>query len=293
MDATISPSSPAPPPRAPPGCDPPVASLWPNIAHCWDLLASPLRPAPEDLVFYSAEIRQWSQARGAPRVLLLGVTPELYNLPWPAGTDLLAVDRSQPMIDHVWPGPRDRVCCADWQTLDLPAASRDIALCDGGLHLLSYPAGQTQLVRTLARVVAPGGLILLRLYTPPAVRESPRRVLDDLLAGRISNLNVFKVRLNTALQNDAAEGVKLADAWDAFNQVAPDQGALARRLGWSPTHTQVINLYHHNPTRYHFVTQEQTAALFCRDPGGFELLRVHVPTYELGGQCPLLVLRRL
>jgi SAM-dependent methyltransferase len=266
--------------------------LWPTAAHCWHLFGSPLRPAAEDLGFYEAETREWCRTRGVPRVLLLGMTPELYRLLWPDGTDLLAVDRSQPMIDHVWPGPKDRARCAEWQTLDLPTASRDIALCDGGFQLLRHPDEQAKLVRMLARVVAPGGLMLLRLYLPPATRQSPRQVLDDLLAGRISNLNVLKIRLDTALQNDVVEGVMLADVWNAFHEVAPDLRALSHKLGWTLPHTEVINLYRNNQTRYHFVTLEQAADMFGRAPGGFEVLRVRVPSYELGGQCPLVVLRR-
>jgi SAM-dependent methyltransferase len=267
-------------------------NLWPTAAQCWHLFGSPLRPATEDIDFYETETREWCRGRSAPRVLLLGVTPELYGLPWPGGTDFLAVDRAQAMIDHVWPGPKEQARCAEWQTLDLPTASRDMALCDGGLHLLGYPDEQAELVRILARVVTPGGLMLLRLYLPPATRESPRQVLDDLLAGRVSNLNVLKLRLDTALQSDAVAGVMLADVWTIFHEVAPDLCALSRRLGWTLPHTEVINLYRDNRTRYHFVTLEQVTEMFGRDPGGFEVLRVRVPSYELGGQCPLVVLRR-
>ena len=240
MDASNSPAPRTPQPlassSAPREINIPAKSArvnhWPTAAQRWNLFGSPLRPAAEDVDFYVAEIRQWCRGRGVPRALLLGVTPELYGLPWPEGTDLLAVDRSQAMIDNVWPGPKERVRCAEWQASDLPTASRDMALCDGGFHLLGHPGEQAELVRILARVVAPGGLVLLRLYLPPATHELPQQVLGDLLAGRISNLNVLKFRLCMALQNDVVEGVMLADVWSAMHEIAPDLRELSHQLGW-------------------------------------------------------------
>jgi len=65
------------------------AGHWAEIARRWAEVGPPLRPSAEDLAFYRRAGRL-TRERGAPRVLLLGVTPELYRLPWPDGTDLLA-----------------------------------------------------------------------------------------------------------------------------------------------------------------------------------------------------------
>lgn len=84
------------------------ASHWLEAARLWQFLGPPLRPAAEDVGFLKDAVREWTAAQAAPpRVLLLGVTPEIYGLPWPEGTDFLAADRTQAMIDVVWPGPRD------------------------------------------------------------------------------------------------------------------------------------------------------------------------------------------
>ena len=77
------------------------ADYWHNVAPQCKLLGAPLRPATEDIGFCTAAIDAWVQSNGSPRVLSLGVTPELYFLPWPKGTDLLAVDRTPSMIDAV------------------------------------------------------------------------------------------------------------------------------------------------------------------------------------------------
>jgi hypothetical protein len=49
-------------------------------------------------------------------------------------------------------------------------------------------------VRLLAGALSEDGLCILRLYVPPVRRESPDAVFDDLLGGRIPNLNILKLR---------------------------------------------------------------------------------------------------
>lgn len=269
-----------------------TAGHWPEIARQWQRVGPPLRPTQEDIGLCWEAVQEWVRHRGTPRVLLLGVTPELYLLPWPKGTDFLAVDRTQAMIDSVWPGPREAVQCADWLALTLPDSSRDIALCDGGLHLLAYPQEQGQLVRVLRRILSDQGFCILRLYVPPPQRESPDAVLRDLLEGSIPSLNILKLRLGMALMESASEGVELGTVWRAIHAVAPDLERLALRIGWPVKHMLAINTYRGSTARYHFVTIDEVSDLFCGNPGGFEVHRLHVPSYELGERCPTIVLRR-
>lgn len=265
---------------------------WPEIARQWKQVGHPLRPSPEDICFYNAAVDQWVQKNGAPRVLLLGVTPELYRLPWPNGTDFLAVDRTQGMIDTVWPGPRDSVLCSDWTAIKLPEGSRDIVLCDGGLHLLAYPKEQGRLVRILHRVLSNHGLCIFRLFVPPAQRESRDSVLKDFLQGKIPNLNILKLRLGMALHQDPTKGVQLKTVWDAIHEAAPDTDLLARRIGWSVEHMRSINTYQNCADRYFFSDIADVRDQFCNSPGGFDFDSIRVPLYELGDRCPTVVLRR-
>jgi len=269
-----------------------MTNHWVEFRRHWDQVGPPLRPSSVDIAWYLDGIDRWAHDHGPPRALILGVTPELYDLPWPKGTSLLAMDHTPEMITALWPGPRHAVVCADWRAMPLTARSRDIVLCDGGISLLDYPHGQEAVVRTLRRVVAPGGLCMLRLFVPPARRETPDAVLRDLLAGRIANLNLLKLRLAMALQKDFAQGVPLKRVWEAFHRAAPDFGGLAARLGWSLDHLSVINVYRDSDTRYYYLRVADVCGLFCGHPGGFTLERVEVPTYELGERCPIVVLRR-
>ena len=263
---------------------------WPDQARGWRYIGPPLRPVAEDIACCTEIAQAWTREHGAPRVLLLGVTPELYRLPWPPGTDFLAADHTQAMIDLVWPGPKEAVLRAEWQELALPAASRDIVLCDGGLHLLPYPSAQRQLVERLRDIVADGGLCIFRLFVPPARPEGTEAVLADLLAGRIANQNILKLRLGMSLWRNAMEGVELAKVWQAFHGAVPDPEALAPRIGWAPECLHAIDTYRDTANRYHFVTVTAAAEMFSVER--YELQQIYTPSYALGDRCPTVVFRR-
>src|SRR6476659_4800438 len=260
------------------GTVPDRAAQWAKVARNWNLHGPPLRPSPEDLRFSEEAISAW-RGRGAPRVLLLGVTPELYRLSWREGTNFLAVDRTIEVIEAVWPGPREAVRCEDWLEMRLPAASRDIVLCDGGLNLLAYPDEQQRLASILGEVLAEEGLCILRLFVRPAEKETRDAVLTDLLAGRIPDMNVLKLRLWAALQETPSQGVELDAVWRAVHGAAGSLEKLASKLGWPLEETLFINAYRDSTTRYWLGTVDEVAKIFCEDAGGFELAGVHVPTY--------------
>jgi SAM-dependent methyltransferase len=266
---------------------------WPDIAKMWKQVGPPLRPSSQDITFLNNTINPWVRDNGSPRALILGVTLELYRLLWPNGTDLLAVDHTRGMINSIWPGPPDAAIYADWTDMPLPDSSRDIVLCDGGIHLLAYPHEHREFIRTLRRVTSPNGICVFRLFIPPKEREEPDKVLRDLLDAKIANLNLLKLRLGMALHNDITQGVQLRHVWNALYEAAPDFNLLASRLGWPLEHLLVINTYRDCPNRYCFLDLDDVCRIFCENPGGFKLEAVHVPTYELGERCPTIVFRRI
>jgi glycosyltransferase involved in cell wall biosynthesis len=267
------------------------AGHWPTLARQWNEIGPPLRPSPQDLAFVSGTATEWIRRHGAPRVLLLGVTPEIYRLPWPAGTDFLAVDRAPAMIDRVWPGPKDHALCAEWTSLNLSAGSRDMVICDGGLHLLSHPGEHVRLVRILHRLLSPEGLVLLRLFAPPGPC-TPQTVLDDFRNGRIPNPNILKLRLGMAMQESLSEGVAAKTVWRAIAGAIPDPESHARAIGWSAGQWSSVQVYQHSNVRYHYAGLAEAQDLFCRRPGGFALKSVRVPDYDLGDHCPTVVFQR-
>jgi hypothetical protein len=269
---------------------PPPGGYWNRVARQWRQVGPPLRPCEEDLAFLREALRR-HRAAPIPRVLVLGATAEFHDLPWPPGTSLLAADKSQDMLEAVWPGPPATACRTDWLNLPPAVGKRDVILCDGSLSLVEYPGQLQRLVHVLLRCTAPDALCLFRLYVHPAVQETAEQVLRELSQEKIPNLSALKLRLWTALERDG-QGVKLADVWEAAHHLAPEGMALARHIGWPAEQRAALDAYRHCADRYYFPSVAQVRGAFCASPGGFECPEVHVPAYALGDRCPTLVLRR-
>jgi SAM-dependent methyltransferase len=290
---TANPISARPRRNSAPAARSPAVNHWDHLASRWEEVGPPLRPCAADVAFYAEAVQRWSASNGSPRALILGVTPELFRLPWPSGSNVLAVDRNETMIQTIWPGPRNTVLRANWSDLPLESASRDLVLCDGGLQLLAYPDGHRRLVESIRRVVAHGGLCIIRMFVPHAPFESPEEVFRDLWAGKIANLNLVKIRLGMALAEGPGQCVRLRAVWEALQQAAPDFPTLARTIGWPLEHLELIHTYRDRHTRYFFLTIQEAEVLFCQSPGGFVLDHVCEPTYELGERCPTVIFRRV
>jgi len=267
--------------------------VWQRHSRNRRLYGPPLRPSAQDVRTYWQTANQWIRKYGAPRVLLLGVTPEIYGLPWPERTDFLAVDSSQAMIDSVWPGPKNMVQCGDWLSMNLPDGSRDLVFCDGGMQLIEYPQGQQRLIRLLRDIVSDRGLCIFRLYALPSQRESPETALQDLFDGKISDLGTLKIRLSMSLQSKAEKGVLHDHVYRVLVEAAPDLKSLAEKIGWPAEDMLAINDYKGMNYRLYYLTVEQVMDLFCRDPGGFRLHRLNTPPCDLGERFPIIALQRL
>lgn len=265
---------------------------WAELGQHWARLGPPLRPSQQDVDSYVAAIGCRSNPIAAPRALILGVTVEICQLPWPSGTHLLALDRTEAMIHGVWPGKRSQAVCGDWLAVPLQRRSRDVVFCDGGVTAVKYPEGTRRLVQSLDHVLVPGGICALRLYVPPSTPESASAVLEDLLAGRIASLNLLKLRLGMALQTDARVGVELGTIWNTIHAAAPDFGELARRTGWGWGHLSAIMAYRNSLVRYYFPTAEQVLAVFAELAPAFTLQQLRRPSYTLGECCPVIILRK-
>lgn len=265
---------------------------WAALAATWRLVGPPLRPVAEDLELVRAALDGWDQeASRPPRVLILGVTPELFDLPWPAGSLVHAADRTEQMISLVWPGEQANAIQADWRDMPWLDASFDLVVCDGGWHLLDL-AGQQVLADVLARIIAPGGRFVVRLFVPSAQRQTPGQVIADLMSGRIRDLNALKLRLGPALMPSAKEGVALADIWQYLRDATGEWNALAARLGWDPKQLGAIDAYRDSVASYHFVRLEEFEAMMRSTSTEFSIDAVGVPSYAMGDQCPTVVVRK-
>jgi len=266
---------------------------WPHVARIWDQVTPPLRPSPADLRLYQAAIDSWTGSVPV-RVLLLGVTPEIYRLEWPADTVWTAVDRSRDMIEHVWPGAPEEARSEDWCSMTFPQDSFDIAVCDGGLALLRHPDEQGKLAQRLAEILASGGRCILRLFSAAGTSESIDDVMAALTRHEVPDLSSLKLRLWAAMQKSVTQGVRPHDVWSIVNRYANgDLGALADDHGWPLDNVLALEQHRDSDARYHLSGPREVESLFVDSTGAFKVREVCYSGDPLGPCCPTVVLDRV
>lgn len=254
---------------------------WARHARSWSLIGQPLRPCPEDTRIVEAEVAAIADGR-AVNALVLGVTPELVGLPLPSGSTVVAIDREPVMIDLLFePAADRRAIVGDWRTMPLPDASIDIALGDGCVTLFAYDELHA-FAAELARVIRPGGVLVLRLFAALA-SESLDAVRAELSS--FGSFHALKWRIAMAIQSPR-RGIAVTAIRDAFNDLVPDRAALVERTGWSRDVVDHIDSYVGSPAVYSFPTIDEVRAVFAPL---FTEIACHVPSYELGERCPTLV----
>lgn len=254
----------------------------------------PLRPCAVDLRLVQQTLANWVEKHPGQRLsaLLLGVTPEIAALDWPADSRLLAVERSQPMIERFWPGDvpgRRTVQRADWFEVDIPKASIDIVVGDGVLTALAFPTAYHEFARRMARWLKPDGLLTLRVFTWPETGDSLGAITEDLKAQRIPRFDILKWRLAMALQQNVGEGVALSDVFDAWQRVERENSPVIASCGWPPATIATIQLYAGRMTRYTFPTVSELDSALSPD---LKQVSVTIPAYSFGHCCPTVVYRR-
>ena len=234
-----------------------------------------------------------SRALGESRlkVLLLGVTPELAQITWPLGTELVAVDQCQEMIDGVWPGPalsvKANAILGDWRSLPLADSSVHFVVGDGIYTTLGNPADARAVSAEIRRVLTRGGFFIHRFFVRPRRTESFREIVEDLRAGLIGNFHVFKWRLAMACRANHDGSVSVEEIWKAWRALGIGEQELADDLGWPRESIETINAYKGVAATYAFPTLHDLRRRLSDD---FIELGCCSLDYELGDRCPILLL---
>ena len=254
-------------------------------------MAPPLRPAAQDIEILVRLIAQWCDMRRCerPAALLLGVTPEIASMRWPTGTRLVAVDRSQGMIENIWPKNAfegSRVLHGEWAALPVATGSCGIVTGDGCFSQLPYPQGYDDLARELARVLRRGGLFAMRAFVRPEPSESVQELLSEMKAGKIRSFHAFKWRLNMALQPNTATGVRLNDIWSVFMELVGDPTTLTAQTNWPFADVETIHAYRNMDARYTYPTLSELRGELS---ACFTEIACEFPDYEMGERCPTLL----
>ncbi len=244
----------------------------------------PLRPNSDVVEAYRALTRGCAEP-----MLLLGVTPELADL----SAKLSAVDRTQAMLDCVWPGdtPQRRALLGDWLNLRMPAASFASVICDGGALALPYPGLATKLLREVANVLIPGGRFVSRAFCSPDEGETLAAVRSAFERGELANFHALKWRVAMAIGFErGGPNVPVSEIRDTVEQWFPDRAALAAETGWPRDEIDTIDSYAGSAVIYGFAMRRQILDIV---PEEFCNARfVDAGSYPLAERCPLLVLDR-
>lgn len=268
----------------------PQGAVWMRHAVQWARVGPPLRPSEEDRHLFSALVAPALQP-GAT-VGILGVTPELVQLPWPSGVRIQAFDHSPAMVEAVWapnPAVPSEVCVTRWESLPCADGSLDAAVGDNSLGVLASLGDQEPVLRSLARVLRPGGLLVLRYFVRPDDPESPDAVISDVFSGRVRSFHALKWRVAMTLAETPGFSVAVSDIHRLFERMFPDREQLAAAGGWPVELIDTIDAYAGAPTRFTFSTLD--AALANAGPW-FQVVDVRRGSYELAERCPVVALRR-
>ena len=258
--------------------------FWQSAPKQWKHFGPPLRPCPEDIKVMEKQVAQWmdNTSADACNALLCGVTPEIVEMTWPAGTRLWAVEKSRAMIEEVWPVKSSKMKLplqAEWTRLPFAPGSFDIVIGDGCFTSLEYPVLQLKFLESMRKVMRPNGLLIMRFFVQMPQPEQPEAVFKDLLGGKIGSFHAFKWRLAMALQDTSRQGVRVDDIWRAWNEAGI-------KTSWPADAVETINTYRGSDHRLTFTKLREIRELHS---AFFEERSCLVPGYELGERCPIMV----
>jgi SAM-dependent methyltransferase len=257
-----------------------MSGHWQNFAGHWNRLGSPMRPSAEDVAHFRAALGEMPGD-----CLLLGVTPELADL----STRLTAIDNSADMIGALWPQDK-RAILGDWLDMPFGDASFDNIVGDGCPVLLGFPRQQARLFAEAARLLKPGGKLLLRAFVCSAQAESPAQVCHAARQGNIKGFHAFKWRLSMAIASQTpGYTFCISETLRTFDRHFPDRQQLADATGWAMQDIATLDLYRDSTALYSYPPLSELRKLLPDMLVETGLMHGH---YELAERCPLLVLER-
>jgi hypothetical protein len=174
----------------------------------------------------------------------------------------------------------------DWLDADASHGSFDLVLGDGVLSQLSYPGDYERFCQRMRRMTRPGGRWTLRLFARSEFVEEPEKLLEEILDGRLTNINEFKLRMLMALCDaEDKDNVGVVELWRFWDRACRQTPELRNR--WSSQLLVTIESYREAAQKYSFPRLNQVLDLL-RKHGTIRRLRF--PNYPLGQCCPMVVL---
>jgi hypothetical protein len=250
---------------------------WHKHSENWNLLHSPLKPAPSDVDHYKS-------LAGSGPVMMMGVTPELYD----AFDFIVAFDRDQAMIDRVWPGDTNKkgVVKSEWMNIELVPGEWQAIVGDCALPMLGDLADMAEFQRRCMAWLQPGGVFVQRLFERPVIPYTR----DDLLriAGAPAEINfhAFKWMMCMVLAEESGYVVKDADRLGLFNTLFPDRDALCAATGWTRKAVDTMDLYIDGTYSIAFCNRIEYFNII--PAGAVDIQFTHQDDYDLAEDCPIM-----
>lgn len=267
-------------------------AYWESRSTRWRV-STPISPGAEDVRFYEANAARRAGEELELRALLLGVTPAIATMRWPAGARLFALDWSEGMLRNVFPhASLDSFALrlrGDWREMPLADHCVDLVLGDGCYSTFPTLEGPELMNREVARVLRPGGSFCLRCHRRLDDTAPMEQLFGRLLAGEFRDLDMFRWQLAMSLHGDSQDGVCLGDVWNAWQEHVPDPRRVQPRLGWTDDAIANLESWKGSRSRYFFPTLGQLRSLATAH---FELEDCDIPEYDWGEHFPRLILRR-
>lgn len=271
-------------------------TYWNNVGSDWDLVGPPLRPSLEDTAIMERLVERWHNSSNVtfPQAVILGVTEEIVKMRWPLNTNILAFDREPARIHSLWSHhtvSNAAALCSNWLELPLIDGYADLVLADGSFTLLAFPDDYIKIAHELSRILAPGGIVAVRMYVAPLQLESVDKIFKDLWEGKIGNFNTFKWRLAMALIDPSDFTVSFDEIWKVWHDRMTSSEKLAKALNWPLPVISMIEKYQGcDSTRNTYPPLEKVSQLFAPL---FKMEELFIPSYQDGERYPTVCFRKI
>jgi hypothetical protein len=261
-------------------------SIWGADSDLWQVIPEPFKPSHDDIALYREAIPPALLAEGAaPRILVLGVTPPLIDLPWLRGSEIHAVDYDEVMISTLW-RPREGAQChqARWQEMPLPDDYFDLVIGDGSFNALASPAEYDGVLRQIARVSRPSAPLIARFFA----QSQPRHTLTQIVAdapGRLAHYRAAAKRLLVLLA--AANDDGTAYTPDTSGRIRDEWGDVddyLLALGDPLDERELSKVVFEFDQRLNYPNESEIRARF--EPYYSDISFAH-PAYDAGRNCPI------
>jgi hypothetical protein len=224
------------------------------------------------------------QEDSAPRVLVLGVTPALVDLPWPMRAEVHAVDYDQAMIDMLWrPGSGRHCHRARWQEMPFPDGFFDLVVGDCSFNALPAPDDYADVLREIGRVRRAAAPLVVRAF----VQSEPRLTLAGLASNAdtvLAGLRTAEVRLLIAIAAAKADGtLHFTDIPGRIREEWGDVEDYLAALGHLPADIERTKSLFVLDQRLNYPTEHELAERFAPWFGRVEFA---YPDYAVGRNCP-------